>query len=477
MHKVMIVEDEQAVRSGLLNSVPWEQADCEVVICASNGAEALRLMEENLPDVALIDLEMPVMNGIELIREIRCRDWPVDVIVITCHADFAYAQEALRLNVFDYVLKLSASPSYILDKLRRVLMHRMHNQGAPEVIDIPKELRPGTVLALMMEHSFGGYDGTYFVYQALTSAWNRLFTGNMRQVRLFQLGGEGLACMFPYKQPAELANISRELIECVRRQTGRDVTVGISDFCPECGSEAIAEAKARAQLGFYFGLNCAYQVDTFPVNWNDEAELLSPVELLSMTKDDMEVLALVRDTVPKLFGRRPEMVRFSCVEWLYALSVRAKRKGHALTDPLSDLKQISQHLAKFSRYDLLELEMLRATAELTEKEAFSRLSETVKLTAQMVRNNPGNSESLQEIAQRIGCSYCHLSSQFKLELGMGFSEFRNQQRVKKAMKLLKETTQGVAEIAEALGYSSPYYFSAAFKKVTGVSPAVWRVSE
>lgn len=477
MYRVMIVEDEQPVRAGLVSSVPWAEADCEVIIEASNGAEALRLMEKNMPDVALIDLEMPVMGGMELIREIRRRGWPVDVVILTCHADFAYAQEAIRLDVFDYVLKLSASPVNILDVLRRMLMHRLQNQGAPELIDVPQEAASGTVMALLLESTTGGYGGAYITYRALISEWDRIFTGEMWQVQLYLLDGEGMACMFPKRNPDELRDVARELLNCVKSHTGRDVTIGVSDYHLNCNAVAVAQAKARAQLGFYHGHNRVYATERFPENWRDESEILSPVELLAMTRDDMDVLVSVREAVPKLYGRRPEMVRFSCVEWLYALSVRAKRKGRSLADPLMDLKQISKYIDRISSYEQLEQEVLFATKELTEQEAISRLSEAVKLTAQMVRNNPENGESLMEIARRIGCSYCYLSSQFKLEMGVGFSEFRSRLRVQKAMHLLMETDQGLAEIAEALGYSSPYYFSAAFKKVTGMSPAAWRTQE
>lgn len=477
MYRVMIVDDERPVRAGLVSSVPWAEADCEVAIEAGNGAEALRLMEQNLPDVALIDLEMPVMGGMDLIREIRKRGWPVDVVILTCHANFAYAQEAIRLDVFDYVLKLSASPANILDVLRRTLVRRIQKQGGPELMDVPENAGPGTVLALMLERSSGGYDGVYTSYRALLNDWERIFDGDMRHVRLFQLDGEGLACMFPGKRPDELKEVAQKLIDSVQNRTGRKATVGVSDFSTVCGTETVALAKARAQLRFYHGHSRIYAYESFPENWKDDAELLSPVELLAMTRDDMDVLASVREAVPKLYGRRPEMVRFSCVEWLYALSVRARRKGRTLVEPLMDLKQISQHIDKISTYEQLRQEVLCATKELTEQEAISRLSEAVQMTAQMIRNNPESGESLMEIAQRIGCSYCYLSSQFKLEMGVGFSEFRNRLRVQKAMMLLTDTDQGLAEIAETLGYSSPYYFSAAFKKVTGVAPAAWRSRE
>ena len=106
------------------------------------------------------------------------------------------------------------------------------------------------------------------------------------------------------------------------------------------------------------------------------------------------------------------------------------------------------------------------------------MNDTVSTMLKMIENGFTSHElSIVSVGEELSYHPKYLSYLFKKEMGVGFSEFRNRLRVQKAMQLLSDTDQGLAEIAETLGYSSPYYFSAAFKKVTGVAPAAWRSRE
>lgn len=470
MYRIMIVDDERFVRAGLIESVPWDEAECEEVMEADNGADALRKMEQNLPDVALIDLEMPVMDGMELIREIRRRGWPVDVVILTCHADFACAQEAIRLDVFEYVLKLSASGRSILDVLRRVWMRRLQRQGAPKLLEDAQHAESGRMLVLLADYRTNDWGGVYAIYRALIFGEGRL----KEPVKCFQTEGNGLAVLLNDRCAEAAEKKAQQLLDCICKDSGRRITAGLSDVFESCDASAIAQAYTRAQRGFYEGHSRVYSDSKMMENWNDASELVNPIDLLNMHRDDEEVFASIREALPKLYGRKPELVRTCLVEWMYALSVRARRKGCAMVEPMTNLKEISRRMEQLDSFDELRQEIICAIEALKEQEAALSLSEAVKLTTQIVRSHPEGTESLMEIARSIGCSYCYLSSQFKIEMGVGFSEFRNRIRIQKAMNMMKEMEQSIAEIAEMLGYSSPYYFSVAFKKITGVAPTSWR---
>lgn len=470
MYRIMIVDDERSVRAGLIESVPWDEAECEEVTEADNGADALRKMEQSLPDVALVDLEMPVMDGMELIREIRRRGWPVDVVILTCHTDFACAQEAIRLDVFDYVLKLSASGRSILDTLRRVWMRRLRRQGAPRLLDEAQHAGPGQMLVLLADYQTNDCSGVYAIYRALIFREDRL----KEPVKCFQTEGNGLAVLLSDRCAEASKKKAQQLLDCICRDTGRKITAGLSDVFESCDARTIAQAYMRAQRGFYEGHSRVYSDDKMTENWNDTSELVNPIDLLNMHRDDEEVFASIQEALPKLYGRKPEFVRICLVEWMYAMSVRARRKGCTMVEPMMNFKEISRRMEQLDSFDELRQEILCAIGALKEQEVALSLSDAVRLTTQIVRRHPEGSESLMEIARSIGCSYCYLSSQFKIEMGVGFSEFRNRLRIQKAMNMMKETERSIGEIAEMLGYSSPYYFSVAFKKITGVAPASWR---
>jgi len=103
--KVLIADDEPRIRRGIKNTINWEEEGFELIGEAEDGEEALNMAKEKKPDILLLDICMPFLNGIQLIEELNkvlCN--PV-VIIISGHDEFSYTQAALRLKVFDYILK------------------------------------------------------------------------------------------------------------------------------------------------------------------------------------------------------------------------------------------------------------------------------------------------------------------------------------------------------------------------------------
>lgn len=103
--KVLIADDEPIIRDGIRESVDWQQLNLQVVAEAEDGEEALELAVEHAIHILLVDLNMPIMNGITLIGKIRERFPACKIIIITGHDEFTYAQSAIRLGVDDYILK------------------------------------------------------------------------------------------------------------------------------------------------------------------------------------------------------------------------------------------------------------------------------------------------------------------------------------------------------------------------------------
>lgn len=124
--KVLLADDEPIIRQGIRGSIDWEQLQMEVVGEAEDGEEALEAALQLKTDIILVDLNMPIMNGITLIRELRVQLPDCRVIIVTGHEEFSYAQEAIRLNVDDYVLKPInvAQLTGVLTQVRKQLEER-----------------------------------------------------------------------------------------------------------------------------------------------------------------------------------------------------------------------------------------------------------------------------------------------------------------------------------------------------------------
>ena len=105
MLKVLVVEDEEMIRKGIVLAVDWAALDCVVVGEASNGAQALEAVERYDPSLIITDLKMPVLDGLEMLRQLRERGNNAFVIILTAYDSFSYAQTALRLGAVDFLLK------------------------------------------------------------------------------------------------------------------------------------------------------------------------------------------------------------------------------------------------------------------------------------------------------------------------------------------------------------------------------------
>ena len=105
MLKILIVEDEELIRKGIVLTVDWEALGCTVAAEAANGAEALEAVAQHGPDLIITDLKMPIMDGIEMLETLRKNGNQTPVIILTAYDAFDYVRSALRLGAVDYLLK------------------------------------------------------------------------------------------------------------------------------------------------------------------------------------------------------------------------------------------------------------------------------------------------------------------------------------------------------------------------------------
>ena len=105
MMKVLIVEDEEMIRKGIILTIDWQALDCTIVGEAANGLEGLEAVERLHPDLIITDIRMPQMDGIEMMQRLRQAGDNTHVIILSAYDTFSYAQSALRLGAVDYLLK------------------------------------------------------------------------------------------------------------------------------------------------------------------------------------------------------------------------------------------------------------------------------------------------------------------------------------------------------------------------------------
>src|SRR5690242_20336929 len=105
MYKILIVDDEKGIREGMRYLLNWEDYGVEIVGEASNGLEALSLISVHKPHIIITDIKMPIINGIELIKEIQVRQIETRIIILSGYDDFSYVREAMKYGAENYLLK------------------------------------------------------------------------------------------------------------------------------------------------------------------------------------------------------------------------------------------------------------------------------------------------------------------------------------------------------------------------------------
>lgn len=139
--KVLIADDEPTITEGLLRLFDWEGNRLEVVGVANDGIIAVNMARELEPDIVLVDINMPLLSGLEVIRALSEQPCDTVFIIISGYDEFSYAIEALKLRVYDYLLKPVKFDelSRVLTQARLSIFENSASSGAFSDKELPKE--------------------------------------------------------------------------------------------------------------------------------------------------------------------------------------------------------------------------------------------------------------------------------------------------------------------------------------------------
>ncbi|MDO4267381.1 MAG: response regulator [Eubacteriales bacterium] len=136
MYKVILVDDEDLEREGMAALIPWEDMDMQLVDMAWNGIEAMEKIQMQKPDLVITDIKMPVMNGIELIRQARELNPELAFVVLSGYGEFEYTSQAMELGIRHYILKPCDEEKFleVLARVREELI-RQREKASSELAD------------------------------------------------------------------------------------------------------------------------------------------------------------------------------------------------------------------------------------------------------------------------------------------------------------------------------------------------------
>ncbi len=180
MFRVLLADDERSVIEALRKSIPWEELGMEVVGTVSDGRQALKWVQEGNVDIAVLDIRMPELGGLELCERIRGVSEEIQMIIISGYAEFAYAQKALQYGVLGYCLK-PLDYLQVTQYLNRAVQNLRTRRHMTREADLPGLLMAGDEAAIRENLAQLGFD------------WDRCYVAVSRGEKLKELEKGGIA--------------------------------------------------------------------------------------------------------------------------------------------------------------------------------------------------------------------------------------------------------------------------------------------
>lgn len=533
MFKVFLVEDEIVVREGIRKNILWEQYGFQYTGDAPDGELALPLIRQIQPDLLITDIKMPFMDGLALIELVR-RELPrTKIIIISGHDDFSYAQQAIQMGVEQYLLKpiLRGKMVEILIELHKKMEAEWQQQDYLEMFQ--REVREYETFArrrFFEQMVTGGL--SVLEISETAKAMDININAPFYNIVLFSLNSAGYDGSAPESYTDTLTQIHDrirqymvnhpELILFIWNVTTYAVLVkGEQNNIKERTDDCISNiqnccAMDDCDVNWYIASGTPVsRLGSIPVCFAEVSRILSYRYLCPHEHVLSE--AIIQDFRKKV-GQGTDTDK-SGIDRKLVYSFISNGTGeeidsftdqllHRAEEEVFSLSLYCRYLAMtvyFAAVEYLESINCRVdsfwTRELRPNDSVSTpeaAREYVrKVMSQVIGLRDGESRrqqrdllnqaiefidahfkeeslSLDRVAKKVNISPNYFSAIFSQEVGLTFIEYLTGKRIDEAKQMLRQTDMRSGEIALAVGYKDPHYFSFVFRKVTGCSPSEYR---
>ena len=522
MYKVMVVDDELWGRKSISKMISELSLDIEVIAEAKHGKEALKLIEISKPHIIVTDMNMPVMDGLQLIEYLHTHYIDIRVIVISGYSEFEYLKAAIRYQACEYLLKpvslvelrssmvkaTESSRSYRsiqqqkketkdLFKLKRgVFLQNITSQRITNKSDIDQQ-----AVELQILDTARGYRLVVMMFRQFQETARTKFHGNADLLMfsieniLHEVVKDELALIYKSDDRMKICLILDNALyengrmaewiltfhNAVQRMLKLEVRLGISPVSGTLGElpEAFrASNKAIDHQGLHdTGCLVSLAEDTAEHQGTGvlmlfDLQAIRKAIASGNVKDSRNLLndymqRVDRSTSITIGGIHQELARIMEV-------VVSELKGMASVRPMVFDSRSITGIMDGKEVCLLISQWMAAIEEYGTNRKESESVHSIQQIVTFLDNHYFEDVSLIDVATRFHMDPSYLSKLFKMVTFENFIEYVTRKRIEKACELLRFSDRKIIEISELVGYENQRYFSQVFKKNTGQTPSEYR---
>jgi two-component system response regulator YesN len=500
MLRIAIIDDEFYFRNALKINMPWAENGMAIVGDANDGQSGLKLILEQRPDVAIVDINMPILSGLELIQRAQEAGSECRYVILSGYDEFKYAQRAVSLGVSNYALKpvdFRELMQVLLREKEKLEKERRSRDKVGELMRRAQKLQLDRsfcdlVNAQLPKTEMGPLREMFNQYRrhcvALFAARDQLNAGDADGLRdllleanlpmrflVFVDANNRLAVVADARSGDEMNMLVAEMSRRMQARAGRP-EVGMGRAYEGFEHICLSYNEARIALKNHFiysELSCASAANSSATVTLDAKNRLKSEVLSGRPEAAQDTLNEIYNA---LYDRQAsfDVLVLSALE-LTALMIGILNQQDADTDgilsgdvALIDRMEGFRSVWAFRDWtcELYNEAMRRLEAQ---KSSLGGVSQRV---IHYIQENLGDSRlSVNRIAEKLFLNYSYICVSFKKDTGHTINEYISKERMAKARRMFEQGALNIACVARDVGYEDANYFSKCFRKSAGITPS------
>lgn len=527
MYKILLVDDEGIVIDSLKFTIEKNfGAMCQIQF-AKTGRAAIELSESFRPDIVFMDIQMPGLNGIEAMKEIRNIHSSAVFIVLSAYDKFSYAKQAIDMGVLEYLTKpfngikivdivkkamneidakrkKMSDELEIKEKLKAVvpmlengLIHIMITQDSNaeemnnylDLLGIKDQFGYIMLLEYGDEHENGTLTNPVGASVKVQKIYAELreTIADYRNALVGAPMANRIAILVPcedeefdYNQRIQIIENIRLMLRKLKQQYQMSFKMGIGSVK---SFDELKQSYKEAIDALRHGIGSVTHVNDLPIGCDYEDIYPADYEralFRAVTKGNVgmakESATQFFEQMIKVYPDDRDNIRMKILEFVLQAEHQAYSNGgmtyhfHSRSDYLKSVMETDD-------YKILEKWFVTKIAEACQNISMKQKEQTSSMVIkakQYIDMNFAKELSLDEVSKEVGVSPYYFSKLFKEESGVNFVEYVTNVRMDSAKKMLKDSSYSIKEICIDVGYGDPNYFSRIFKKCIGLTPSEFR---